>query len=75
MEKQLTRQLHSDVKKRHSFLAILFHAGELQRGCKTATLRASPANARTTAFYKKLGWAGLGQDQEHSRVHKYTINL
>jgi hypothetical protein len=30
-EKHLTRQMHSDGKKRRSFLALLFPAGDLRR--------------------------------------------
>lgn len=47
----------------------------IAQGCKTATLRVGPDNARAIGFYKKLGWVDLGQDQDHSHVRKYLYYL
>jgi hypothetical protein len=40
LKKHITRQIHSDGKKRRSFVALLFAAGDLRRvrGQKTSLL-------------------------------------
>ena len=50
----LTRQMHSDGKKRRSFLALLFSAGDLQRSVAARGLAACGDDRMENIWRKQL---------------------
>lgn len=69
--------LHPEVRGTEA--ATIIHeyvVAELKKtGCKTASLRVSPSNARAISYYKKHGWQDLGLDTERKNVHTFTLKL